>query len=177
MADLSDIQKRALGLYWPQIYGGAAAGLSTSDLFANIRQRASDLGLPSVGIGASVISTLRSYASRMVSTANKLNASDPTTPISAGLIAQPPWSRSLAEQSSMPVYNVGFLHTVQTDEGETLSVWQTMVFTGTIPSTVGELQDAVASEAQRLASEATGDSKGTPRGTSLGVSQLNITAV
>lgn len=177
MADLTDQQKLALGRYWPQIYGGAAGKVSTADLFDSIRQRAADLGLPSVGVGAQVISTLRGFASRMVASSERLNSSDPSLPISASLLAEPPWSRSTVEQATMPVYNVGFLHTVQTEDGQTLSVWQTMVFTGGLPSTVGELQDQVASEAQRLASEATGDSKGTPRGTSLGVSQLNIQAV
>lgn len=177
MADLSDPQKLALARYWPQIYGSAAGHVTTADMFDRITQRAEDLGLPSVGVGAQVISTLRSFASRMVASAERLNASDPSLPINASMLAEPPWSRSTVEQSTMPVYNVGFLHTVQNDEGETLSVWQTMVFTGGLPSTVGELQEQVAAEAQRLASEATGDSKGTPRGTSLGVSQLNIQAV
>lgn len=177
MADMSDAVRVALGRYWPEVYGGAAAKLSTQDLFQNIRDRATDLGLPSVGVSASAISTLRGYASRMIASAGRLNSADPSRQLDASLIEEPPWSRSPAEIAAMPVYHVGFDHTIQDDQGNLTTVRQTIVLTGVLPSTVGELTGLVASEAGLLASESPGTSAGTPHGTSVDVGNLAITAV
>lgn len=108
MADLSDAVRVALGRYWPEVYGGAAQRLSTQDLFDNIRTRAEDLGLPSVGVSASVISTLRGMASKMVASAARFNSAAPDRIIDSTLLAEPPWSRSPQEQAAMPVYHIGF---------------------------------------------------------------------
>lgn len=177
MADLTSSVKLALGRYWPEIYGGAAQRLSTSDMFANIRDRASDLGLGSVGVSATAISQLRSYASKMISAASVLNASDPTLALESGMISEPPWSRSTIEQATMPIYHVGFDHTIQGDDGTTSTVRQTIIITGALPSTVGELSGLVAQEAQLLAAESPGTSTSSPHGTSLGVDNLALMVV
>jgi len=177
MPDLSDPQRLALGRYWSEIYGGAAQGLSTSDLFDNIRQRASDLGLPSVGVGASVISTLRSYASNMVASANRLNAASPESILDGRLLATPPWARPDQARSTLPIYHVGIDHTIQDDQGNISTVRQTIVLTGTLPATVGELQALIQGEAALLASESPGTSSSSPHGTSLGVDNLSVTVV
>lgn len=169
--------KLALGRYWPEVYGGAAARLSTSDMFANIRDRASDLGLPSVGVSAVAISQLRSYASRMINAANTLNGSDPSLALASGMISEPPWSRSTVEQATMPIYHVGFDHTIQNDEGIVTTVRQTIIITGTLPSTVGELNGLVAQEAALLAAESPGTSTTSPHGTSLGIDNLALMVV
>lgn len=177
MTDLSDAARLALGRYWPEIYGGANNHLTTTDLFTNIRQRAIDLGLPSVGVSASTISTLRGIAGGIISAADRLNSALTTDPITSSLISEPPWSRSAQEQAAMPVYHVGFDHTIQDDEGNTLVARQTIVITGALPSTVGELQDLVASEAQLLASQSPGTSKKSPHGTSISVDNLSLMVV
>lgn len=177
MASLTPPQALALGRYWSEIYGGAAARLSTSDMFTNIRQRAADLGLPSVGVSAAAISTLRGYATGIIRAADALGNADPSAPLDSSMIAATPWGRSLAAQNAMPVFNVAFQHTIQQDDGQTVSVWHTITFTGVLPSTVADLQEAVASEAALLARESAGTSPGSPHGTSLDVSDLSLTAV
>ena len=177
MADLTDPQKLALGRYWNEIYHGAAVRTSTEDLFAAIRQRADTLGLPSVGVGANVISQLRSYASRMTTSAYRLNAASPESILDGRMLAEAPWSRSTAAQNAMSVYHVGFDHTIQDDEGNLKTVRQTIVIPGSLPSTVGELQDLIAGEAALLASESPGTSNTSPHGTSISVENLAITVV
>lgn len=177
MADMTDAVRVALGRYWPEVYGGAAAKLSTQDLFDNIRQRSADLGLPSVGVSATAISTLRGYASRMIASAAKLNGTNSSQPIDSTMIAAPPWARSAADQAAMPIYHVGFDHTIQDDQGNLTTVRQTIVLTGVLPSTVGELSGLVATEAALLASESPGTSAGTPHGTSIDTSNLAVTVV
>jgi len=177
MAAMSDAVRLALGRYWPEVYGGAAQRLSTQDLFDNIRTRAADLGLPSVGVSASAISTLRGYASRMIASAGRLNGAPADRTIDATMLAAPPWARSAADQAAMPVYHVGFDHTIQDDEGNLTTVRQTIVLTGVLPSTVGELTGLVESEAALMASESPGTSAGTPHGTSVSVDNLALTVV
>jgi hypothetical protein len=177
MAGLSDQVKLALGRYWPEVYGGAAAGLSTQDLFANIRDRATDLGLFTPGVSASAISTLRGYAGRMLRAADALGNADPTLALDSSMISAPPWARSPAEQAAMPVYHVGFDHTIQGDDGEESVVRQTIIITGALPATVGDLNDLVATEAQLLAQESPGTSTASPHGTSVGVDNLALMVV
>jgi hypothetical protein len=177
MPTMTDAVRAALGRYWPEVYGGAAARLSTQDLFQNIRDRATDLGLPSVGVSASVISTLRGYAAGMIRAADRLNAADPTSIVDSTMLSTPPWARSSVEQAAMPIYHIGFDHTIQDDSGNLVTVRQTIVLTGTLPSTVGELTGLVSSEAALLASESPGTSAGTPHGTSVDVGNLALMVV
>ncbi len=167
----------ALGRYWSEIYGGAAQRLSTSDLFSNIRDRAAELGLPSVGVGAAAISTLRGYASGMIRAAAALNSADPSAPLSSDHLAVAPWSRPVTQQNLTPIYQVGISHTVQQDDGSVTTVRNTITITGQLPPTVGELRDLLTSEAALLAAESPGTSESSPHGISLGVDDFSLVAV
>lgn len=177
MAELSKGVRTALGRYWSEIIGGAANKESTSAIFGRIRARAAELGLPSVGVGASDISKLRGYASAMVRAQTTLASTDPTRAVTAAVIAETPWSRSLTERNTLPIYNVQFQHTVQLDDGSTVTKWHTISIPGVLPATVGELQARVAGEAQLMAAYGGDAQSGTPHGVSLGVSDLMVTAV
>lgn len=177
MASLSPQVKTALGRYWSEIFGGAALKLNTQDIFANIRERATELGLSSVGVGANTISTLRGFAGRMLNAATRLNAQPDNAPMTASLFSEAPWSRSLGDQNVMPLYHVSFDHTVETDSGDINVLRHTIVITGALPGTVGGLRGLIEDEAQLMAAEGSPDSEGTPHGISLGVDNLMITAV
>lgn len=177
MADLSAQVRLALGRYWSEIYAGASSHQTTADLFSAIRDRASSLGQTSIGVGAAAVSTLRGYAGRIVSAANSLNAAEDSASLTAQHIAEAPWSRPAQEQATMPVYNVAFQNTIQMEDGSTRTVWQTTTITGTLPGTVGDLRLAVSRNASLLAAEGGVPTSGTPRGTSLGTSDLQITVV
>lgn len=177
MADLNPQQRTALARYWSEIYGGAAQRLSTAALFENIRARAADLGLPSVGVGASVVSTLRGYASRMIESARQFGRASDGDALMGTHIAEAPWARSLAEQNTMPVYHIGFDHTIELEDGSTVTKRQTIIISGALPDTVGGVRDLVASEAALLAAEGGPADSGTPRGQSLDTSGIQILAV
>jgi hypothetical protein len=177
MASLDPLQRLVLGRYWSEIFGGAAQRVSTSDLFVSIRARAQELGLSSVGVGASVVSTLRGYASRMVSAAGRLNKAADETSLGNTYIAEAPWARPLVEQNTMPIYNVTFQHTIELEDGSTVTKHQNMTIVGQLPPTVGDLRAQVESEAAILAAEGGAPTSGTPKGLSLGVDNLMITAV
>lgn len=177
MANLTPPQRLVLGRYWSEILGGAAQRLGTAELFVNIRARAAELGLPSVGVGASVVSTLRGYAGRMLGSARALNAAADSATLTSEHLAEAPWARPLAQQNTMPVYHVSFDHTIQLDDGSTVTKRQNITITGALPDTVGDLRDQIASEAALLAAEGGAPTSGTPHGVSLGVGNLMALAV
>lgn len=177
MADLNPQARTVLARYWSEIFGGAANRLTTAALFGNIRQRAETLGLGAVGVAASTVSTLRGYAGRMIASAGRLNKALDSNALTSDHYAEAPWARPLGEQNTMPIYHVSFDHTIENDAGETVVKRQTIILTGVLPGTVGDLRDLVSSEAQLLAAEGSPDSEGTPHGTSLGVDNLMLTAV
>jgi protoporphyrinogen oxidase len=177
MASLSSQVANALSRYWSEIYGGAAAKLSTSDMWSNINARAQASGLSSAGVTATAVSTLRGFASSMINAANRLAAADPELGLSAAFIAEAPWSRPLQQQTTMPIYQIGFDNTIELPDGTISVARQTITVTGQLPQTVGDLYGVVGSEAGTLASEGSVDSTTTPRGTSLGVDNLQILSV
>jgi hypothetical protein len=177
MADLNPQQRTALARYWSEIYGGAARKLSTADLFGNIRDRAASLGLASVGVGASVVSTLRGYASRMIGAAASFARSRDAEALTGRHIAEAPWARPLTEQNTAPIYHILFDHTIEREDGSTVVKPQTIVWSGVLPGTVGDVRDLVASEAALMAAEGGPADSGTPRGQSLGTDNIQILAV
>lgn len=177
MASLSAQVANALSRYWSEIYGGAAQRLSTADLWQNIRDKAQAAGETTTGVTATAVSTLRGFASGMISAANRLAAAEPELSLTSAFIAEAPWSRPLQQQSTMPIYQVGFDNTIELPDGTTSVVRQTITITGQLPQTVGDLYGVVGSEAGILASEGSVDSTTTPRGTSLGVDNLQVLSV
>lgn len=177
MASLSSSVANALSRYWSEIYGGAAAHLTTADLWDNIRSRAQDLGMSTTGVTATAVSTLRGFAGSMVSAADRLAAAEPELALTSAFVAEAPWSRGLQQQQTMPIYQVGFDNEIELPDGTTSVVRQTITVTGQLPATIGDLYGVVGSEADTLASEGSVDSTTTPRGTSLSVDNLQILSV
>jgi len=177
MASLTPPVRTALARYWSEIFGGAALGQTTQTLFSNIRDRAAQLGLSTVGVGASAISTLRGYAGRMLGAAKSLNAAPDNTALTSSHYAEAPWARPLAEQNTMPIYHLSFDHTIEVDSGDTVTRRQTIILTGMLPGTIGDLRGMAEDEAALLAAEGSPDSEGTPHGVSLGIDNLMLTAV
>lgn len=177
MAELSKGARTALARYWSEIMAGAANKESTSAIFDRIKARAGELGLTSVGVGATEISRLRSYASAMVRSQEQFASARGDQSMTAAFIAETPWSRGLNERNLNPVYNVQYQHTIQLDDGSVVTKWQTITISDVLPSTVAELNGRIAAEAQMMAAYGGAPTSGTPHGVSLGVSDLMITAV
>lgn len=177
MASLIPTVRTALGRYWSEIIGGAARRLNTADLFVTIRDRAAQLGLSTVGVSASAVSTLRGYAGRMLATGERINKAADTAILTSDHIAEAPWARPLQEQNAFPIWNTVIEHTIERPDGSTVTRNQTIVFTGTLPDTIGELRDQISEEARLLAEEGGEESEGTPKGKSLAVKILMLQAV
>lgn len=165
--------------YYGSILASAYQGLSTSDMWTSIRTTQATYGLTSPGASAPDVSVIRGYANRIVAGANALAAADPSDSITSDMMAVAPYtSRDLNSIAVNPVYQVRYLNTVQADDGTVTSVWNTSVFTATdMPDTVGDLQDAIDSNAQELAAQGMDSSATTPRGVSISTSNLEITLV
>lgn len=165
--------------YWGSILASAYQGASTADMWTSIRQAQADYGLAKPGASAPDVSVLRGYANRIVAAAGNLAAAAPTDVITAAMTAIAPYTSSdLAGIAANPTYMVRFVNTVQAPDGSTIDVHQTAVFTAAqMPTTVGELQDAIDQNGVELAAQGSDQSSTTPRGTSLGTSQLEITVV
>lgn len=165
--------------YYGSILASAYQGLSTADMWTAIRATQAQYGLSSPGASAPDVSVIRGYANRIVNGANRLAAADDGDLITADMMAVAPYtSRDLNAISTSPVYQVRYLNTVQADDGTVSTVWQTSVFTATdMPDTVGDLTDAITANASELAAQSSGSTSNTPRGTSISVSNLEITLV
>lgn len=165
--------------YYGSILTSAYQGASTADMWTSIRANQALYGLPKPGASAPDVSVIRGYANRIVNGARTLAAASESDAITSDMMAVAPYtSRDLPAINTTPVYHVRYLNTVQADDGSTTSVWHTSVFTASdMPGTVGELRDTIDFHATELAAQGGDATSGTPRGTSVQTSDLEITLV
>lgn len=165
--------------YYGSIIASAYANVSTADMWTSIRDTQAQYGLSSPGASAPDVSVIRGYANRIVAGAQALAGANPEDSITSDMMGTAPYtSRDAASIATNPIYQVRFQNTVQADDGTITTVWNTSVFTASnMPDTVGDLQDAIGGNATELASQGGDATSNTPRGTSLGVSNLEITVV
>lgn len=165
--------------YWGSILTSAYNNASTSDMWTAIHATQEQYGLDRPGASAPDVSVLRGYANRIVAGAAAFAAASPEDSITSDMMAVAPYtSRDLNAISTAPVYHVRYLNTVQASDGTVTSVWNTSVFTaGDMPGTVGELQDAIDTNAAELAAQGIEASATTPRGVSVSTSNIEITLV
>lgn len=175
MPDLPAGPRKALGLYWGAIQHAAAQHLPTADLWEAIRGAAADAGLESPGVSAIDVSIIRGYAGSMTRATEALAASEPGLGITADMIAEPPWARSLAEQNLTPRYQVTYARQALTADGLEVSQYSTSIFEGTLPDTIGELEAAVLADAVDMLAATPPEE--TPTTQILGVSDLTILRV
>lgn len=165
--------------YYGSILASAYQNLSTADMWTAIRTTQAQYGLTTPGASAPDVSVIRGYANRIVAGAAAFDAADPGDSITSDMMAVAPYTmRDLNSISTNPIYQVRYLNTVQADDGTTTQVWNTSVFTAAdFPDTVGGLTDAIQTNASELAAQGIDSSTTTPRGTSIGVSNIEITLV
>lgn len=165
--------------YYGSILASAYANLSTADMWTSIRTTQAQYGLPTPGASAPDVSVIRGYANRIVAGAAAFDAAAPSDTITSDMMAVAPYTtRDLNSIATNPTYQVRFLNTVQASDGTITEVWNTSVFTAVdFPDTVGGLTDAINTNATELAAQGTETSATTPRGTSLGTSNYEITLV
>lgn len=155
--------------YWPQIEYAAARRMPTADLWATLRDAAAELGLDSPGVTVQQVNQVRSWATGIQAASRRLERLDPSYSISDGhLIAEAPWARSPGEREALPMYQVRYEHTVDGPNGPETN-WRVSTFRGSLPRTLGDLQDAIEEDAENLA-----DKYG---GAHVGVGSLQILSV
>jgi hypothetical protein len=165
--------------YYIDIISAAYANKNTSDMWVDIRARAADYGLPSPQTQAPDVSVIRGYANRIVNGARTLAAAQPSDTITSDMMAVAPYtSRDLNAISVDPVYQVRYQATIQGSDGTVSTRWSTSVYNATqFPSTVGELQDGITTDASEWVAQAAQQTGGESGGTLLGVGNLEITLV
>lgn len=165
--------------YWGAILGSAQQHLIIADMWNQIRSTQQQYGLPSPQASAADVMVLRGYANRLVNGADSLAAASPSDTITAAMMGIAPYtSQDLSGLAATPTYQVRFLNEVQLPDGTTTQAWQTAVFgQADFPQTVGGLQASIQNSAGELAAQGSESSATTPRGTSVGVSGLQITVV
>lgn len=139
MPDLSPQATSALR-FWGVIQAGVSQGATTAELWQAIR--ASDIGGvgETGGVGAIGVGQLRGMAASIARAGDALAKADPSQGITNAMIADAPWGRPLPEQNTLAQWQVRYLATTITPEGEQ-QLYRTTTITGTLPGTVGELLD------------------------------------
>lgn len=164
---LSPQAKSALA-YWPQIQRAAALGLTTADLWSDIREAAETLGLASPGVTVQGVSQLRGIAAGIETRAGRLNTAADSRRLISEFVSTPPWARPPGQRAAGQMFNVRFQHTTLVN-GEPVTEWRTTKFSGRLPRTVGQLRDLVAGDAVQMARKYNGEH--------LGVDGLQLFAV
>jgi hypothetical protein len=165
--------------YWGSILASAYANKSTADMWTAIHAQKDEYGLDKPGTQPPDVSVLRGYANRIVNAAGNLAAASPSDSITPDMMAIAPYTASTLDGiATNPTYHVRFLNTIQADDGTVTQVWNTSVFTAVdMPTTVGDLTDAITTNGTELAAQGVDGSSNTPRGTSLTISNLEITVI
>lgn len=137
--------------YWGVIERAVADRLTTADLWSDIRDAADELGLESPGVTVRGVNELRRLANTIQNSGRQFERATDETGLDARMMGEAPWSRPLAEQNALGIYQVRYQHTYVTAEGPQTE-WRTSVFNAAdMPDTVGELRDAIGQDAQQLA--------------------------
>lgn len=165
--------------YWGSILASAYQNASTSDMWTAIRNQQAEYNLPKPGASAPDVSVLRGFANRIVAGAAAFAAASPADTITADMMAVAPYTANdLASIATTPTYHVRYQNTIQDLDGNVVTTWNTSVFTATdFPATVGDLQDAINTDATEIAAQGGASDSNTPRGVSLGTGLIEITLV
>jgi hypothetical protein len=165
--------------YWGAILSSAQQGLKVSDMWNAIRDAQQQYGLDRPGVTGPDVMVLRGYANRLVNGAAAFEAAAPGDTITADMMGVGPYTQNDLNGIALnPTYQVRFVNQVQLPDGTVSEAWQTTVFTAADwPQTKNALQDTISLSASELAAQGSESSTTTPRGTSLGFSQLQITVV
>lgn len=163
-------------------YAASTISTETGRVFsaAETQEAASDIsrtvGGAYAGYNPIGLSQLYGVARSIARATDALTAADDASPIGADMVAEPPWSRSVAEQAALSLWQARAQITYTDASGATLNGFQTIQFTQVLPSSVGSLRAQVALRAQdMLSTPPTGRSPKT--GTLVSVGNITLLTV
>jgi hypothetical protein len=148
---LSQAAKDALP-YWGEIRNAAANHLTTQQLWQSIRFAQERLGSQGYGPTLLGVSELRGRAGAIQRAADELAAASPRKNLTGRYVTQAPWARSTAVQRVDPKYQATFAHQSLKD-GEQVTTWRSVIFSGQLPPTIGAFQQAIDEDAIALADD------------------------
>lgn len=165
--NLTPGQKQLLP-WWGNIQNAVSRRASTADLWATVREAAAAEGVILRGVSAIDMNSLRSIAGSQRRSLDELQRAAPDQTITSVMIGADLSSRGQQFQNLAPSWIVRFEHDV-TIEGQLNTLWRSSVFEGQLPTTKGQLLDAVTADAEALAED-----YGV---THIGVGRMSIAAV
>lgn len=140
------------------IYASVAARETTAQLWQRIR---SELGLPPgtpTGLGFQQVNRIRSEAAGLRNTSavierglSQLGATGIDQAVSSRMITTASYARPAAERNLMPMWNITFQMQMTDEQGNPDIGWFTITKRGTLPGSVGDLQDMVNFDAEMMA--------------------------
>lgn len=152
MAEFTKEQKRAMQ-YWGPVESVTLQGGSTEQLWEAINAQAAALGYERAGISATDVNWLRQRAVANREANSRLSGLGADDRIDGPMIGQAPWGRSLNQQVAVPMWSVRFEHIFNDDNGDEQRAWRTSTFTGSVPRSRRELEDALGEDGDSLAEE------------------------
>ena len=162
----------ALGWAFGAIQGAAYQGMTTADLWQNLRDAAEAQGLETVGLSAADVSSLRGYAGQIKAAADALASADPALGLESKMVGYAPWSMDQSTLNVAPEYWARVEMTVADEQGNQSTGWATMTGITSLDMTAGELQQMIQANAEAAAlSEGTGT---TPRGTLIATGRVEL---
>lgn len=135
--------------FWGSILASARQHATTAQVWEAIRGRADELGVRYPSTILADVNRLRSIASGLAASADRLARARDDQAITGRMIGQQVYSRGLAAQATTPSYHVRFQLPVTTPEG-TRTDWYTLEYNGPLPATVGDLRSDLAVYADSL---------------------------
>jgi hypothetical protein len=169
---LSERAQSALGWAFGSILGAAYEGLGTSDIWNSLKDAAQSQGLETVGLSATDVSQLRSYASQIVQASDNLASADPALGLENNMIGYAPWSMDANTLALAPEYWARVEMTVADEQGNMSTGWFTMTGINSLDMTAGDLNQLVQLNAEAAA---TGEgASGTPRGSLVSTGRVEL---
>lgn len=153
MARLSDTERSVLGTSWNDIWWAASNGYTTTDTVGAFASVARELGSGITFDESGALATLYGYASRLNGAAGVFQAAGHGDLIAPEMIGTPPWAREEQAMATAPIWHATFLYTATDSAGNTISEKRTSIFEMTLPTTVGELADAIQEDALAMATK------------------------
>ncbi len=121
------------------------------------------------------ITSLFSIARGMERAADELTAAPDASPITARMISEAPYSRSLADQQAAPQWKLVAEITYRAPDGTTITSWGTGFFQNTLHTSVGALRDEAWLQFSRMLNKR--DEQKNTGGELLNIGRLYLIAV
>jgi hypothetical protein len=128
--------------WWGTILAAAREKATTAQVWGAIRDYADQAGLAIPSNLFAEVNRMRSMASGLRVSSERLDRARPSDAITASMIGSQVYQRSPTERTLAPLYHVRF-EMVSSQAGTTSRDWYTLEYSGALPGTVGSLMDDV----------------------------------